>query len=400
MPEESVRPRIYLEKVHLKGFRSIKDLSVNLKAGLNIIIGKNGSGKSNFMEGLFQASSPLVYQKLLFDFARLSFLTPDEHLLSFEYERFLRKSHLDESDPSDRIGLNERFFIDKDLKFDSSSDEQDAPVFTFNNKKTRYSAHKSLLFNRLGYVAFITSYLKYDIPTDLYFIDSPGSLKIDSKNPYIEFPDTLTSVSSVMWGLDKLFEFSEDDDELAATKSIKKEDILEIVKVHDEVKENLNKYTPIKDVRFNTNINFYKEGDEVIIENIKLEFKINQNWMPWSYLSDGTQRLFYIVSEITHNDGLILIEEPELGVHPHQFALLMDFLREQAESKQIIISTHSPKALDHFSDKELDRILICSYDLKKGTQIRHLSSKEVNKAKKYMKEVGFFSDYWLLSDLE
>ncbi|WP_309332700.1 AAA family ATPase [Mucilaginibacter sp.] len=107
-----------------------------------------------------------------------------------------------------------------------------------------------------------------------------------------------------------------------------------------------------------------------------------------------------MISEITNTDGLVLIEEPELGIHPHQFNLLMNFLKEQSEHKQIIISTHSPKALDHLSPDELNSILITYYDLKKGTQIRHLTNKEITKAKKYMKEVGFFSDYWLLSDLE
>jgi predicted ATPase len=110
--------------------------------------------------------------------------------------------------------------------------------------------------------------------------------------------------------------------------------------------------------------------------------------------------LFYIIAEVTYSNGLILIEEPELGIHPHQFNLLLDFLREQSENKQIIISTHSPKALDHLEPNELDNILITYYDLKRGTQIRHLTSRQKTKAKSYIKEVGFLSDYWMLSDLE
>ena len=38
----------YITSLHLKGYKSIRDLSVDLKQGLNIIIGANGSGKTNF----------------------------------------------------------------------------------------------------------------------------------------------------------------------------------------------------------------------------------------------------------------------------------------------------------------------------------------------------------------
>jgi hypothetical protein len=56
--------------------------------------------------------------------------------------------------------------------------------------------------------------------------------------------------------------------------------------------------------------------------------------------------------------------------------------------------------LDRLGPNELNNILVTHYDLKKGTQMRHLKNKEVKTAKRYMNEVGFLSDYWLLSDLE
>jgi predicted ATPase len=147
-----------------------------------------------------------------------------------------------------------------------------------------------------------------------------------------------------------------------------------------------------------------------------LEFDINGNMLPFESLSDGTKRMFYIITETGVPDTsyfgsgfyssgpdigrILLIEEPELGIHPHQLQLLMDFLKEQSQHKQIIITTHSPQVLDILKNDELNRIIIASHSPEKGTQLRQLTEKEETKAKTYMSETGFLSDYWKYSDLD
>ncbi|RZK13568.1 MAG: ATP-binding protein, partial [Hymenobacter sp.] len=93
-------------------------------------------------------------------------------------------------------------------------------------------------------------------------------------------------------------------------------------------------------------------------------------------------------------------EEPELGIHPHQLHLLLNFLREQSEKHQLIITTHSPQVLDMLREDELDRITICELHKTKGTQFRKLKKTQQDDARRYMREVGFLSDYWRLGDLE
>ena len=39
----------YLKRVHLRNVPPLRDVKADFKPGLNIIIGKNGSGKTNFM---------------------------------------------------------------------------------------------------------------------------------------------------------------------------------------------------------------------------------------------------------------------------------------------------------------------------------------------------------------
>ena len=50
--------------------------------------------------------------------------------------------------------------------------------------------------------------------------------------------------------------------------------------------------------------------------------------------------------------------------------------------------------------KELDRITICELDPKKGTQFRKLSPAKRAKAKAYMQNDSYLSDFWLYSNLE
>jgi predicted ATPase len=122
--------------------------------------------------------------------------------------------------------------------------------------------------------------------------------------------------------------------------------------------------------------------------------------MPWSNLSDGTKRIFYLLFEVARiKSGIVLVDEPELGIHPHQFFQLMLFLKEEAQQKQIIMATHAPQTLDFISPEELNCIFVASYDKKLGTQIRPLTEEQKEKARQYMKE-EFLRDYWLASDLE
>jgi predicted ATP-dependent endonuclease of OLD family len=96
---------------------------------------------------------------------------------------------------------------------------------------------------------------------------------------------------------------------------------------------------------------------------------------------------------------ILLLEEPELGLHPHQLADLMKFLQEQAKHKQIIISTHSPIVLDAIDPYELDRVQIAELT-PDGTQLRRLTPEQQKKAQIFADKTGLLSDYWRFSDLE
>jgi energy-coupling factor transporter ATP-binding protein EcfA2 len=183
--------------------------------------------------------------------------------------------------------------------------------------------------------------------------------------------------------------------------------------------EKICHYTVIDEIRIADHAKVVptSNDEKVKVVGVSLEFRIDDDWLQFEDLSDGLARLVYIILEMSigghfdfnatavarYNDddvdNLILLEEPELGIHPHQLHQLMLFIKEQSEQQQVILTTHSPQVLDILDPDELDRIHIAKYDREKGTTLHRLNKKQVAKAKKYMEE-DFLSDYWRFSDLE
>jgi predicted ATPase len=125
-------------------------------------------------------------------------------------------------------------------------------------------------------------------------------------------------------------------------------------------------------------------------------------WYTWNELSDGTRRIVWLVLNILTTDKkIILIEEPELGIHPKQLFQLMEFIKEQSETKQFIITTHSPEVLNVIESDKLERIKIARYDAeRKTTVIESIPEKRQKLIQKHMAETGQLSDYWVHVNLE
>jgi predicted ATPase len=78
-------------------------------------------------------------------------------------------------------------------------------------------------------------------------------------------------------------------------------------------------------------------------------------------MSDGTVRMLcwatILFSPVLPT--LLVIEEPELGIHPSWLPVLADWIKTASRRTQVIISTHSPDLLDHFTDS-LENVLCFS----------------------------------------
>lgn len=101
--------------------------------------------------------------------------------------------------------------------------------------------------------------------------------------------------------------------------------------------------------------------------------------IPARRLSDGTLRYLCLLSILLAPEAspLIVIEEPELGLHPDMMPTLRDLLLEASGRTQIVVTTHSTQLADAFTDYA-DSVLVC--DKKNGpSQMDRLSQTEVDR---------------------
>jgi predicted ATPase len=74
--------------------------------------------------------------------------------------------------------------------------------------------------------------------------------------------------------------------------------------------------------------------------------------MPATRLSDGTLRYLCLLAILCHPKPppLICIEEPELGIHPDALGKLAELMKSAAKRTQLVITTHSDLLVDAFTD--------------------------------------------------
>ncbi len=133
---------------------------------------------------------------------------------------------------------------------------------------------------------------------------------------------------------------------------------------------------------------FGKISDQVrglfpTIKNIRLENVTDKTKALEIELTDGTKvsaefmsegLLYYLAFaavQYLERPAVILVEEPENGLHPVRIAQVMKIFREISKTTQVIIATHSPLVVNELSPEEVS---VVTRTTKHGTSVRRLSS--------------------------
>ncbi len=108
--------------------------------------------------------------------------------------------------------------------------------------------------------------------------------------------------------------------------------------------------------------------------------------IPATRLSDGTLRFIALLATLLSPSPppLVCIEEPELGLHPDAVAMLADLLVEASQRMQLVITTHSDALVSALTDQPA-AIVACERP-GAGTELRRLDPEKLS---------GWLDDYRL-----
>jgi predicted ATPase len=115
-------------------------------------------------------------------------------------------------------------------------------------------------------------------------------------------------------------------------------------------------------------------------DDIKLEWKHKNSdqYFDSSSLSDGTLRFIALATLFLqgkeHLPSVILVDEPELGLHPYAITMLASLIRHASTDTQVIVSTQSSLLLDHFDP---DDVLVANR-VGGATEITRLEPKQLS----------------------
>jgi predicted ATPase len=320
----------HINQLTIKGFKSIRHLENFKMRNLNVLIGANGTGKSNFIS-YFQMLGELVEQRLQIWTAKQG---SADRVVSFG----VKMTQTIES--SIKFGNNGYEF-----KLSPTVDEK----FVFRSEQTFFAGtYKTENWQSLG-TGQIEAKIK-DAASQSSNSISSYSYGAISNWKIFHFHDTSdTADVKRLCSLDDSSYLRPNANNLAAfLYRLKRESLDEYQKIIKVIRLAI----PFFD-DFVLNPQMLSSGDE----QIRLLWKQkNSDYPLWpSQLSDGSLRFICLTTVLLQPQppSTIIIDEPELGLHPYAITLLGSLIRSASRYIQIIISTQSVALVNEFSIEDL-----------------------------------------------
>lgn len=368
---------------------------VELNADTNILIGINGSGKSNFLKGiefLYEAVCGIGIEKLFLQrwggFDSVSnFAAPDKDKITLTYEFDISREQYIKNDwllGFTRLIPYQSFFYKIIIR----------RIGTVN-----YGIYEALyqdIIEEKDNTAYRKYYIKRDI-IDLFY-NERGFQKEDIKDIVKDFRSeaelAVRSVAGVLFNdireyLQKMSTYehfnttakspirelaSHYSDKVLLSDGINLASILSNLNVNDIdafdlIQEQLRKVNPnFKDLAFSTPM----AGKTLLsLKEVGMKRAIGID-----QISDGTLH-FLLLLAIFYNPnskGLVCLDEPENGLHPDMIRTLAKAIKYAAsKGTQVIIATHSPLLLNDF---ELEDLMIFEKDDANQTVVKRKTEED------------------------
>jgi len=389
---------LYLDRVIIKNFRSIKKMELDLKRNLNILIGINEAGKSNILRAISMLTDQIKPNKN----DRRDMLV-DELFDDESYIRFIFKK---ESEDFEQIKKNmsnffinngnQKIFIDKnenELTFDEFNNSQTEVLFTVDlDECTNYKSNwiiEDLSFNDSIYRLdenqnkiikynnknFKLSEYKYIIQNNDQKLDNISARQVSTEEFIQDFYMINKQVldekfpECIFWTYNnnknnipskvKVNTFLENNENCIPLKNMfNLSGFTDITTIVSQAKtkqngianllRNISKKTTdyihsVWSEQSHLNISITENGD-----SFDINIQDTENIYDFSRRSDGFKRfvsfLLLVGAQNQSNDitgTYILIDEPDIGLHPESSKKLRDELIKISKNNFVYYSTHS-----------------------------------------------------------
>ena len=345
-----------IESVSIRGFRSLADFKISKLPDAAVLIGANGSGKSNFIRFL-EMTSWMLRSRKLGDFIEQQGGADDQ---LYGGNRLTPRMEAELSLRTDS-GRN-------DYRFTLSYAHPDR--FFFSDERFRFkridgpleprwqsldSGHREAMIVEAQYGA---SYVNSTTASDIVHL-------LRNCSTY-QFHDTSdTSNFKMRWDVEDNNQLRSHGGNLAAILyRLEQQD----VRRYEAICRHIGRVLPGFD-RFEIDEDYGR---------VLLRWKAK--WTDKTFgahlTSDGSLRFFALVTLLNLPPEMlpdvILLDEPELGLHPAAVSLIGGMIKALAADRQVIVATQSPLLVDEF---DLNEIFVL--DLQDGrTEVRQLDAND------------------------
>ncbi|MGI5070688.1 AAA family ATPase [Treponema pectinovorum] len=340
-----------LKKLYIEDYKNLKDFKLDFENdnGFSIIVGNNGSGKSNILEAI----SGIFCEW----YGKVKYIFPCDYSLSYDYDgRIITLK---------REG-KEKFFFENEFLYDDSScfwlpssvialySGEDMRLWEHLYMPTYLQYFKDLISGQSGRMCmyYVNKYLwNISLFTMLLFASELTDIA-DFLKDEIGIKNVETDVHNILISFD-FKNYNKNNNPLVKSfiDKINPDHKSEIGNTLESWKSIINDFGNSNDI-FNLLMQSFMPKDYKIITNIEIIFNGN---LTLGSLSEGEKKLILtkaVLEFVADENSLLLFDEPDANIHEARKFDLYNLLKKY-DNRQTIITSHSPSLVKNAEPDEL-----------------------------------------------
>lgn len=347
-----------LSRIKISGYKSIKECDISF-GKINVLIGSNGAGKSNFI------SAFSLLKNILAKNLQVSVAQSGVNTLLYKGRKVTEEIAFKVYFGKNYYGLNlvptddNRLIFEKEFFGHSSSENESIILRGHNESMWNVGANSKI-------DEYVIPILKQQNWRVYHFHDTGKSAKVKQEH-------NISNNRVLLFDAANLAAF------LYRLKNNYQKNYYEIV-------QTIQLIAPY----FADFVLEPQEGNEEHIV-LKWQQKGCEDVFNASQLSDGTLRFICLATLLLQPHKLqpatIIIDEPELGLHPYAITIFAELVKQISDEKQIIISTQSVELLNEF---DVEDVIVVDRS-ENGSEFKRLNEEELEV---WLEEDYALGDLW------